>query len=175
MVTLVTLVSYSGAGEAQTEPFVVTVPGRGWQIHLQAPPLNKFAGHIQGDSFVFQAAGAGGFNVSAFVEEPSSNRSGHEACFEHYWPMAKRNPIIDQTSVKIVKSKKYVKVSYLVNPPGQASGKTNRHVNYYFSHEGRWVDVHASQSPARDEEAKSFEDFESGLSYGPAKSIPTTR
>ena len=172
---LISLFTIPASGEVQTEPFVVTVPGRGWQIHLEAPPLSNFAGQTKGENFMFQAAGAGGFNVSAFVEVPKADGTGHEACFDHYWPLAKRSPLVDQASVKVVKSAKYVKVSYRINQLGGANGKANIHVHYYMAHEGRWLDVHASQSPAREDEGLLFEAFEKGLSCSPAKARPGSR
>jgi hypothetical protein len=158
-----------------TEPFVLTIPAAGWQIQLEAPPLEDFAGQTTGKNFAFQAAGNGGFNVSVFVEMPRSDRQGHEACYEHYWPLAKRNPLIDQGSVKVSKSEKHVKVEYIIKPPGTANGRENRHVNYYFAHQGRWVDVHASQSPSRDEEGKLFDVFDRGLSLAPSKAVAGAR
>jgi hypothetical protein len=172
---LITVLTYPSVDDDKTEPFVVTIPGGGWQINLNAPPLEEFAGQTTGKNFAFQAAGKGGFNVSAYVETPQSDRQGHEACYEHYWPLAKRNPLIDQASVKVVKSKNFVKVAYIINPPGNANGKENRHVNYYFAYQGRWVDVHASQSPPRDDEGKLFDAFERGLSYAQTKAQPGAR
>lgn len=163
-----------GAGPRPREPFVVPVPGRGWQIRFEAPPLKDYMGRSRGDDFQFQGVGVEGFNVTAFVEAPANERPGHEACSEHYWPMAKRNPLIDQASVQVSKAPRFVRVAYLIAPPGNANGKVNRHVNYFIAHQGRWLDVHISQSPPSPDEDEVFAAFEKSLACGPSRPQPPT-
>ena len=166
LAALILLLSGLGAGPRPSEPFVVPIPGRAWQIRFEAPPLKDYAGRTQGDDFQFQGVGVEGFNVTAFVEAPANDRPGHEACFDHYWPMAKRNPLIDQASVQVSKTPRFVRVAYLIAPPGDDNGKVNRHVNYFIAHQGRWVDVHISQSPPSQDEDEVFAAFEKSLSCG---------
>lgn len=170
---LLALLALAALGAAPAvEPFVVTVPDSGWRLTFEAPPLKNYAGQTKEDDFMFQGVGAAGFNVTAFVEAPANDRPGHEACYEHYWPMAKRNPMIDQASVRVTKSDRFVKVAYLIKPPGTQNGKANRHANFFIAHEGRWLDVHISQSPPRPDEDDLFAAFEKSLACGPTKPAP---
>lgn len=151
---------------AQVEPVAVTVPGQGWQIEFDAPPLLEFSGGRRGEAFQYRAAGERSFILSIFVEPPKGKGSHPTDCFEHYWPLAKRNPMIDQQSVKVTKTDDYVKVTYTViaNVAGTQSKIAN--ANYYFAHEGRWIDVHASIYPPTDKEAETFQQFEQSLKLG---------
>jgi hypothetical protein len=55
--------------------------------------------------------------------------------------------------------------TFVVTIPGQG----------WHTYQGRWVDVHVSQSPPRDEEGKLFDVFERGLSFAPSKAQPAPR
>src|SRR3954470_3055413 len=87
------------ATNASAEPDTVTIPGKGWTVSFDAPPFKAFRGQTQGEDFVFEAnTGKTGFNLSLFVEKPKNKEEGNDAVYNTYWPMAKRNPLIDQKS-----------------------------------------------------------------------------
>src|SRR4051812_46903502 len=107
LVTLSLVTSQTAAG---AEPFQLTVPGQSWSLAFESPPLLNFSGQAKDKRFQFRATGEAGFNLSVFVEEPKAKSDGHESCSNYYWPLAKRNPMIDQGSVKVTKTDQYVKV-----------------------------------------------------------------
>ena len=153
--------------DVQVEPVAVTVPSKGWRIEFEAPPLLEFSGVRRGEAFQYRAAGERSFILSIFVEPPKGKGDRHTDCFEHYWPLAKKNPTVDQQSIKVTKTDDYVKVTYTanVNVAGKQSKIAN--ANYYFAHEGRWIDVHASIYPPSDDEAETLGQFEKSLVLGP--------
>ena len=76
--------------------------------------------------------------------------------------------MIDQASVKIDKTEKFVKVSYLINvgKVGKAVGETrSTNVNYYFEFQNRWIDLHASLFPAAKDDDELLAALEQSLSY----------
>jgi len=156
----------------KAEPFVVTIPGQGWAITTDVPPLANFAGQSKADNFQFRAtSGEGGFNVSIFVEQPQGHEKTHEAVFNHYWPMAKQNPLIDTSSIKVTKTGKFVKVAYRFDLGQADKDAKNRQVNYYFFFKDRWIDVHISKMPLVPSDDKVFDAFENALTYDSTKSV----
>lgn len=99
------------------------------------------------------------FNVSMFVEEAKSNDASNESCFKYYWPLAKRNPLVDKQSIKTETLPKFVKVTYLV----RAHDSTAFDVNYYFAFHGCWVDLHASWFPAATDADQKLAAFEQSI------------
>lgn len=143
------------------EPFTITIPGQGWSVAFEAPPLSQFQGQSHGKTFIFQGTEPKAFNVSMFVEEAKSKDSTNESCFKYYWPLAKRNPLIDQQSVKKETLPKFIKVTYLV----RAHESTAFDVNYYFAFQGCWVDLHASWFPAATDADQKLAAFEKSIAY----------
>ena len=69
--------------------------------------------------------------------------------------------MIDQDSVKVEKSEKFVKVTYKVTA-GDTSGIN---VNYYFAFQDHWIDLHISRFPPGPDDAEKFAAFEKSLVY----------
>jgi hypothetical protein len=143
------------------EPYTLTIPGQGWLVEFTAPPLLEFQGQTQNKSFIFQGVDRKGFNLSMFVEEPKNSQAGHEACFDFYWPKAKRNPLIDPTTVKIDKTPKFTKVTYQI----KAGDSFSLNVNYYFAFQHRWIDLHVSKFPPAPEDEQKLTAFEKSIAY----------
>jgi hypothetical protein len=169
---LVLLLANSAPLTVRAEPFVVTIPGQGWEIAMETPPLANFAGQAKPKGFQFRAtSGEDGFNVSIFVEQPQGHEKTHEAVFNHYWPMAKQNPLIDASSIKVTKTAKFVKVAYRFDLGQADKDAKNRQVNYYFFFKDRWIDVHISKMPLAESDDKVFDAFERALAYDSTKSV----
>jgi hypothetical protein len=143
------------------EPYTITIPGQGWYVSFESPPLRQFQGETRGKDFAFQATEKKAFNLSMFVEEPKEDDGTHEDCYDHYWPLAKRNPLIDQDSVKVEKGDKFVKVTYQVN----AGNVNSLNANYYFAFHGRWIDLHVSFFPSAADDKDKLAAFEKSLVY----------
>jgi len=135
----------------------VPIPGRGWKLRLLNPALGVLQQHNEPDRFVCRAESAEGFHLSLFVEKPDGPGNQHADVFNHYWPQAKQNPLIQQDSVKISHEQKFVKVEYVT------AGMPN--VNYYFAFKGRWVDLHISKLPFAKKDEALFVAFGGQLAY----------
>ena len=145
------------------EPVTLTIPGEGWSISFDAPPITGFKGSTSEAGFRYQGASDDGFNIPVFVETRKGEGRGHEACANHYWPLAKRNPLIDQSTVSIEKAEEFVRVSYRLRGRRQGIQFDVPNINLYFEHNGKWVDVHISKFP--------FEESEQGVLDGFVRSF----
>jgi hypothetical protein len=153
---------------ADAEPLTLTIPGTGWYIAFDAPSLTKFQGQAAESGFQYQAASASGFNISIFVEEKGGEDSGNKACSDFYWPLAKRNPMIDQSTVTTRTEKDFVVVSYRVRGEQKGVKFDIPNVNLYFEYQGKWVDVHISKYPFEDADQQVLDDFVNSLRYAMA-------
>jgi hypothetical protein len=106
---------------------------------------------------VCRSATGTGFNLSLFVEKPAGAGTQHGDVFDHYWALSKRNPLIEEDSIKVERNQKFVKVSYRIGPMPN--------VNYYFAYKGRWVDLHISKLPFAKDDEKLFASFDQLLAY----------
>jgi hypothetical protein len=161
ILTLLLISAFSAvqpSGDCRADEFLVPVLGESFFLVAETPTLQVFQGQRHEAGYQYQAASADGFNVSCFVEKPSGDKKGHAACFEHYWPKMKRNPLIDQESVKISKQENFVRVSYEYTASLPRAPK--HHVNFYIEKSGRWLDIHISMLPdlPRDKVIKAFEE-----------------
>jgi len=177
------------------EPFRITLPGQGWTLAFDAPPLSNFTGQVTRVGYQLRGAWPGGFTVTVTSEKADKPSARHDESFDHFWPAAQRGPIIDPTTVKVDKtSGRFVKVTYRTKAPtfrpggfpaggfggpsstaatgsgqaGQGSRTqppSNPHVNYYFAVNGRWVDVHVSRSPSASDDQEQLARFERTLVY----------
>ena len=83
--------------------------------------------------------------------------------------MAKQNPLIDASSIKVTKTAKFVKVAYRFDLGQIDKDAKNRQVNYYSFFKDRWIDVHISKMPLADVDDKLFDAFEKALAYDATK------
>ncbi len=144
------------AAAAQEPIQTVEIPKLGWKIRFP----NRF-GHLSKEivegHFVCRGAGSEGAYLSIFVEPPAGNGSGHDDVYNHYWPKARRNPLIEPESIKMERKGKFVRVTYTV------LGIPN--ANYYFAYKRKWVDVHVSSAASAKTAESLFSEFETQLSY----------
>ena len=156
---IVTLIwSYA---EAKTE--IIPIPGKGWHVEVDVPTILQKEGSPRGDDYVFQA-NSGRFNMSLFVEKPNG-RGSHEQCFEYYWPMGKRNPMIDQSSVQISHTDKYYRVEYMISGEHEGQKVTQKNVNYYFVFNRKWMDLHISIVFPEPGDEETLRRFDAGFKY----------
>ena len=145
----------------------IPVPGHDWSITLDAPHFDTKRDNGDKDNFQFKA-NSGRFNISIFVE-PQAGGGGSKECYEHYWPMSARNPVIQKATVKASNTDKYYKVDYMIEVAQRGETIRQRNANYYFMFKGRWVDVHISMINPTDEDAAVFTSFDKALRYGESK------
>jgi hypothetical protein len=151
----------SGASQSERplQGLMIKVPNQDWNITIMNPGLNALDRHVNGDELVLRGIpGTNGFNLSLFVELPANDGMSNDDVFNYYWARAAQDPLIEQDSVKIERTGKFVIVAYT------AQGVPN--ANYYFAYKGRWVDVHISKWPFEAADGRLFTEFEEHLSYG---------
>lgn len=155
-----TLTACMTASRAEERTF--PIPGEGWRVVVDVPPLTKIEEPRRGVDYTLKAQ-SGRFNLSLFVERPQSAQGSHKECYEFYWAQSRRNPAIDQQSVRVTPGGRYYRVEYVISIPFQGKRLKHKNVNYYFVFNRRWVDLHISflEPNARDEEV--FRRFDRGF------------
>lgn len=151
------------AGPLVAEEIKVPLIGLGWQISFEGPVQFR--------------ANSGRFNVSFFVEPPppDAKASTHEACRDFYWEQGSRNPAIVADSIKKTTLPNCAIVEYRAQGEMQGQSYVQDHVNCYFVHEGRWMDLHASLVMPKEGDATVLQKVATSLAYGPMqKSEGTT-
>jgi hypothetical protein len=141
----------------------IPLPGQTWEIVLDAPPLGKRDDTHSPEQYRIGGR-AGDLTLSIFVEIPAKRNGGHRECREYYWAKGSRNPSIQRDSIKISTHEHHERVEYRLALAARP-GHVTRHVNYYFAHGGRWVDVHVSCSDDSPVSAQLIAAFDRGLSY----------
>lgn len=156
---------------ARAERAVIRIPGETWAIAFESPALLGGQESTRDGNFAFRA-NSGLFNLSLFVELPQGKGETHKDCYQHYWPMASRNPMIDMASVQVRETEEYVRAQY--DATAEMSGKKvrQRSVNYYIAYQGKWIDVHISFVEPGEKDASLFDTFDRTLAYGPSGGFP---
>jgi hypothetical protein len=128
---------------AQAAVQSIPLPGQSWEIVIDAPVLGAREDSFTNGQYTLRGH-AEDLILSLFVEYPAVKKGDNKACREFYWSRGSRNPAIRKDSVKISSNERCERVEYLIAPPGIPDDRVMRNVNYFFAHEGRWVDVHIS-------------------------------
>lgn len=146
-------------------PTTIVVPGEKWKILFEAPEFILVQSGPTQEGYAYRASSKDGFHLSIFVEKNKGKAHGHKACADYYWPLAKRNPMIDQSTVVTMKEKDFVKVSYRIRGKERASKFDVPNINLYFEYKGKWIDVHISKFPFKDAGQKVLDGFVKSLKY----------
>jgi hypothetical protein len=167
------------------EPFHLSVPGQGWVLSFEAPPLTAFSGQSTRSGFQFRGSWPGGYSVTITSETAAGTTTRHEDAYERFWPLAQRGPTIDPASLKVEKSGgRYVKVTYRArsfspttlgggagkaaagaSPTAPGAAASYPHANYYFVVRGHLVDVHVWRTTAGSDDQEHLARFERTLNY----------
>lgn len=137
------------------------VPKEAWGIEFEGPQLKVIKERTTEGGYAVLAS-AGPMNVSIHVEKPRGDATSHQACYEFYWPKAKRNPLIDQPSAKVTSTKDFHRVQYVISPDPAGEIRMT-HVNYFLAHGGRWIDVHVSFAEPLPTEAETLSKIDKSL------------
>lgn len=143
----------------------IEIPGEGWHIAFDAPPLSKKEESKKEGRYIFRAA-SGRFNISLLVEPPRGPGDTHQASYSFYWPRAVRNPSIAKETVVVTHHPSYFRVEYDV--VGVFGGRqfTQKNVHYYIAFNKRWINVHIFMMFPAPEDAGLFAAFDKSLTYG---------
>lgn len=143
------------------------IPGQDWEITIKGPVLNKFNIAEQENGQIKGMANAGRFNVTLFVEPPPAGSvvGTHTACRDFYWTQAKRNPHIVEESILFSMKPNCQVVEYRTQGTFQGTPYVQDHVNCYFVHQGKWVDLHASIITPQPEDTAQLKELAKHLRY----------
>ena len=124
---VVVVLGYAETGLAETT--AVTIPGEGWSISFDAPPLSGKEESRTGAGYAFRAT-SGRFNLSLFVERPKAEGTTHKDCYALYWPLASRNPLIAKDTVVSSEGTRYFRVQYDIMAKTKDQRVRQKNVNY---------------------------------------------
>lgn len=128
------------------EPNVVTIPGQGWHLMVDVPPLTSSEGKSNGQQFSYTGADVNsGITFSIHTEDMKNGTN--ETCRKVYWTKARKNPYIVKGSPVLFESTNLVGVTY--RAAGEFRGRSFTTVNAhgYFVKKNKCVDLHVSQIP----------------------------
>ncbi len=139
------LLVYADLGAAQ-EPYRVTVPGRGWALNIDLPPLGQFQGQEEGGVFQFMGRSSTGTMVVSMFVEPAQPQTSQD-CRTEYWGKGSRNPMIVGDSVILLDVGDNPGVTYVIEAEHEGQKVRSQHVNVYRYHSETCIDVHLSSFP----------------------------
>lgn len=150
---------------ASAAPTTVAIPGQGWQVSFDAPPVTERNESDHPDQYLYFGR-AGRFNMSIYVETPGCKHGTKHADFlDCFWPKASRNPVIVKDSIRQECSERYCKLSYDIEAPRDRRQVRQRNINFLFAYRGKWTDVHVSVLEPTEADVKMLEAFETSLTY----------
>jgi hypothetical protein len=149
---------------AFAEQVTIEIPNAGWGITFDAPPLSNNEESRRGSDYAFGATSER-FTLSFYVEEPGGSGNTHTDVYDFYWSKASQNSLIDILSIQRSETPRYVRVQYSTTIKFQGQTIRQKHVNYYFAFQGKWVDVHISVGTPTAKDDQIFSAFDQGLSY----------
>ena len=139
------LIALIASSVSQAEEVEISIPDQGWKIKYDAPIVKSYRGRTSKGDFIYESASRNGFYISIFVETPSGKK-GHKNCADYYWSMAKKNPKIDKSTIKISEKEKWVVVSYIIKDLYKEEVVVMQNYNFFFEYKGKWVDIHISKN-----------------------------
>lgn len=143
----------------------MVIPDQDWEIHFDAPPLKKIKEANYPDQYMY-FGNANLFNLSLYVETPGCNGGDtHASYLNCFWPKARKNPLINPSSVTESCNSHYCKVSYDLETTFEGSEIKQRNINFIFAYHQKWIDLHLSFVNPTEEDLKMLETFEQSFSY----------
>lgn len=155
----------AGTGRATATGVKLEIPKQGWSIAFDSPVLSQQQESKREGEYAFKAT-SGRFNISLFVENPGGPGTTHRDCYEFYWARSSRNPRIAKDTVQSSQTPRYVRVQYDIIVEFQGQPIRQRHVNYFFAFQQKWVDVHISVIAPTTADEEIFTAFDRSLRYG---------
>lgn len=135
---------------------IVTIPGQGWHLVVDTPPLTS--SESTGEQGLFSYTGADGNSGITFSIHTEDMKGGsNKQCRDEYWAKAQKNPYVVKASAVPFETPTILGVTY--RSEGEYKGQPFTTVNShgYFVKGGKCVDLHVSQIPYSDEGRKKVE------------------
>jgi hypothetical protein len=148
---------------ARAEVQIIDIPHQTWVIRVDCPPFTQKREDPHLDDFTFKGI-SGNFTLSLIVEKPSGGLA-HKDCFDFYWRLVEQDPTIKRNSIKVSHTGDWSRVEYLIEVPVKGKIIRQKHVNYYFAYQRKWMDLHIKYVGYEPKDEKIFKAFDAGLNY----------
>lgn len=131
---------------AFAESNIVTIPGQGWHLVVDIPPLADSKGEAANGRFSYTGTSIeSGITFSIHTEEMKD--ADNAQCRAEYWGKAQANPYIVKDSATLFETDSLHGVSYRSEGEYQGRAFTMVNAHGYFVENGKCVDLHVSQLP----------------------------
>jgi hypothetical protein len=147
------------------EKTAIEVPHEGWEIRFESPPLAKKEESRGDDGYTFRGS-SGRFTITFFVRQPQGEGTTNKDSYNFYWPPTSQNTLIVKDSVVTSETPQYFRVQYIMVVEIVGRAYRQLHTHYYFSHGGKWAEVHISVPEDAKEDKEVLEVFDKTFSYG---------
>lgn len=148
------LIALSAA--AVGEESIVTIPGQGWHLVVDVPPLTSSeSANRQGRFSYLGADTVSGITFSINTENMQGGTNAQ--CRDEYFERARRNPHIVQESIVSFETPTLLGISYRSGGEYEGQPFTMANSHGYFVKNGKCVDLHVSHLPYTAEGAKRVE------------------
>lgn len=134
----------------QAEPVYITIPGEGWHITFDAPPLTHTEAKAKGRIFRYLASSVE-TGVTISVNTETEGAEDNAQCRETYWTKTQTNPMLVKGSETEFENDTAYFSSYRSEGEykGQPFKTANAHA--YIARDGVCADIHVSHWPYTEE------------------------
>ncbi len=131
---------------AHAETVYITIPGQGWHLTLDAPPLTNTEAKSRGGIFRYLASSVE-TGVTVSVNTETEGAENNAQCRETYWTKTQTNPMLVKGSEREFENDTAHFSAYRSEGvyKGQPFKTANAHA--YISRDGICADVHVSHWP----------------------------
>lgn len=137
-------------GAAHAEPTWITVPGEGWSVKLDAPPMTNIKGEREGRRFKYLASNTEtGVTFSIHTETAAADNK--DSCRATYWARGSTNPTLVKESVRQFESDAASFVTHRSEGSYKGTPFKTANGHAYLVKGGLCLDVHVSHWPYRDD------------------------
>lgn len=153
------------AGAAGAEPLYITVPGEGWTLRIEAPPMTLARGTTKDRRFSYMASSLEtGITVSLHSETDATG--SNEECRETYWSKSRNTPT-RKDNVAMATSALAALVTLQAEAVFQGRLIKTANGHAYFVKDGLCMDLHVSHYPYQEGSDRKVEDVLRSISIVP--------
>ena len=146
------------SNQAFSESTYVTIPGEGWSLSLDTPPMTATKSQAEGRLLRYTGSSiTTGVTLSVNTEIEASG--SHKECFDFYWGKAQKNPMLMKETINTFKNSKAMYATHYSEGEyrGQPFKTANGHA--FFVNNGVCIDLHVSHWPREKESDKIVKDI----------------
>lgn len=140
---------------ASAEPFYVTVPGEGWSLKVDAPPMTRMGGEVKDRRLQFMASSLESGVTLSLHSETTGGGSSSE-CRDRYWPLSLGSPTV-KTEIQLSGAGDFLFVTHLAEAELKGVKHKTANGHAYFVKNGLCMDLHVSHWPYQQGSEKRVE------------------